>query len=79
MSYQWTIENFESIYVCFRSSGLSVRNFCSNECIRSKRFYEWRSQLRRKGGFILVKVNIKGQISPPHKEKDVLSPPVSCP
>ena len=63
MSHQWTMEDFESIYSRFKSSGLSVMDFCSNECIRPKRFYEWRS---------------KGQVSLPHKEKSLLSaPPVS--
>lgn len=66
MSHQWTMEDFESIYSRFKSSGLSVMDFCSNECIRPKRFYEWRSKLLRKGGFIPVKVNSKGQVmSPP--------------
>ena len=60
MSHQWTMEDFESIYSRFKSSGLSVMDFCSNECIRPKRFYEWRSKLLRKGGFIPVKVNSKG-------------------
>ena len=67
MSHQWTMEDFESIYSRFKSSGLSVMDFCSNECIRPKRFYEWRSKLLRKGGFIPVKVNSKGQVSLPHK------------
>ena len=48
MSHQWTMEDFESIYARFKSSGLSVIDFCSNECIRPKRFYEWRSKLLRK-------------------------------
>ena len=48
MSHQWTMEDFESIYSRFKSSGLSVMDFCSNECIRPKRFYEWRSKLLRK-------------------------------
>ena len=65
MSHQWTMEDFESIYSRFKSSGLSVMYFCSNECIRPKRFYEWRSKLLRKGGFIPVKVNSKGQVSLP--------------
>lgn len=55
MSHQWTMEDFESIYSRFKSSGLSVMDFCSNECIRPKRFYEWRSKLLRKGGFIPVR------------------------
>ena len=42
------------------------------------RFYAWRSKLLRKGGFIPVKVNSKGQVSLPHKEKSLQSaPPVS--
>ena len=74
MSHQWTMEDYSR----FKSSGLSVMDFCSNECIRPKRFYEWRSKLLRKGGFIPVKVNSKGQVSLPHKEKSLLSaPPVS--
>ena len=73
MSHQWTMEDFESIYSRFKSSGLSVMDFCSNECIRPKRFYEWRSKLLRKGGFIPVKVNSKGQVSLPHKEKSLRS------
>ena len=44
MSHQWTMEDFESIYSRFKSSGLSVMDFCSNECIRPKRFYEWTFQ-----------------------------------
>lgn len=65
MSHQWRMEDFESIYARFKSRGLSVMDFCSNECIRPKRFYEWRSKLLRKGGFIPVKVNSKGQVSLP--------------
>lgn len=80
MSHQWRMEDFESIYARFKSSGLSVMDFCSNECIRPKRFYEWRSKLFRKGGFIPVKVNNRGQVSLPHKEKSQLSAaPVSPP
>ena len=30
MSHQWTMEDFESIYSRFKSSGLSVMDFCSN-------------------------------------------------
>ena len=61
MSHQWTMEDFESIYSRFKSSGLSVMDFCSNECIRPKRFYEWRSKLLRKDVHPIVygnKVNI---------------------
>ena len=29
MSHQWTMEDFESIYSRFKSSGLSVMDFCS--------------------------------------------------
>ena len=78
MSHQWTMEDFESIYARFKSSGLSVIDFCSNECIRPKRFYAWRSKLLRKGGFIPVKVNSKGQVSLPHKEKSLQSAPRSA-
>ncbi len=33
MSHQWTMEDFESIYSRFKSSGLSVMDFCSNDII----------------------------------------------
>ena len=33
MSHQWTMEDFESIYSRFKSSGLSVMDFCSNEFV----------------------------------------------
>ncbi|KAA5449266.1 IS66 family insertion sequence element accessory protein TnpB [Bacteroides caccae] len=69
-SHQWPLEDFESIYAHFKSSGLSVMDFCSIEFIRPKRFNEWRSKLLRKGGFIPVKVNCKEQVSSlPHKRK----------
>ena len=64
---------FESIYSRFKVERTVSYGFCSNECIRPKRFYEWRSKLLRKGGFIPVKVNSKGQVSLPHKEKSLLS------
>ena len=65
--------------VCFKNINIDVFYTCllytSNECIRPKRFYEWRSKLLRKGGFIPVKVNSKGLVSLPHKEKSLLSAP----
>ena len=53
MSHQWTMEDFESIYSRFKSSGLSVMDFCSNECIRPKRFLWGAALLWAKGGFSL--------------------------
>ncbi|MCS2342429.1 hypothetical protein NXV89_22645 [Bacteroides uniformis] len=41
--------------------------------------HEWRSKLLRKGGFIPVKVNSKGQVSLPIGEKSLLSAPPGQP
>ena len=60
MSHQWTMEDFESIYSRFKSSGLSVMDFCSNECIRPKRFYEWRSKLLLSGLYALTASTVQG-------------------
>ena len=39
MSHQWTMEDFESIYSPFQVERTVSYGFCSNECIRPKRFY----------------------------------------
>ena len=73
MSHQWTMEDFESIYSRFKSSGLSVMDFCSNECIRPKRFYEWRSKLLRRW-LIPVKVTVRARSVFPIRRNPAVCP-----
>jgi len=41
----WTIKQFELVYDRFQSSGLSVKDFCENECILQSKFYYWKKKL----------------------------------
>ena len=41
----WTIQQFELVYDRFQSSGLSVKDFCENECILQSKFYYWKKKL----------------------------------
>ena len=41
----WTIQQFELVYDRFQSSGLSVKDFCANECILHSKFYYWKKKL----------------------------------
>jgi hypothetical protein len=36
----WTIQQFKLVYDRFQSSGLSVKDFCENECILQSKFSE---------------------------------------
>ncbi len=65
MSHQWTMEDFESIYSVSSRADCQLWIFVRMNVFVPKRFYEWRSKLLRKGGFIPVKVNSKGQVSLP--------------
>ena len=40
----WTIQQFELVYDRFQSSGLSVKDFCENECILQSKFYYWKNK-----------------------------------
>ena len=41
----WTIQQFKLVYDRFLSSGLSVTDFCANECILHSKFYYWKKKL----------------------------------
>ena len=43
----WTIKNFKEIYARYKSSGLPIHDFCSNERITRSRFYYWLKQYRK--------------------------------
>jgi hypothetical protein len=69
---------FHELYQRQKESGLSVRDFCSNELIAPSTFYYWQKKLktsRRLPGFIPVVVDSQ---SPSqyltHKEQGVLTP-----
>ena len=40
----WTIHQFKLVYDRFQSSGLSVKDFCENECILQSKFYYWKNK-----------------------------------
>ena len=40
----WTIQQFKLVYDRFQSSGLSVKDFCENECILQSKFYYWKNK-----------------------------------
>lgn len=42
----WNLKEFTSVYARFRESGLSVRDFCHNECIHEAKFYYWQKKFR---------------------------------
>lgn len=42
----WTLKYFEEVYDRFQSNGLSVKDFCHNECILESKFYYWKRKLR---------------------------------
>lgn len=42
----WNQKEFESFYDRYKQSGLSVRDFCSNEGIYQSKFYYWKKKLR---------------------------------
>jgi hypothetical protein len=41
----WSIQQFKLVYDRFQSSGLSVTDFCANECIHHSKFYYWKKKL----------------------------------
>ena len=41
----WSIQQFKLVYDRFLSSGLSVTDFCANECILHSKFYYWKKKL----------------------------------
>ena len=41
----WSIQQFKLVYDRFLSSGLSVTDFCANECILQSKFYYWKKKL----------------------------------
>ena len=42
----WNFQEFTDTYTRFRSSGLSVRDFCANECINEAKFYYWQKKFK---------------------------------
>lgn len=42
----WNFQEFTDTYARFRSSGLTVREFCANECINEAKFYYWQKKLK---------------------------------
>lgn len=64
---QWTMEDFKEIYARYKESGLTVKDFCSNEGIKRKRFSFWKRKLESpnsnvpaRGKFIPVKMGAGG-------------------
>ncbi|WP_163176162.1 hypothetical protein [Bacteroides sp. 51] len=42
----WNFQEFTDTYARFRSSGLTIRDFCSNERINEAKFYYWQKKLK---------------------------------
>lgn len=40
-------KHFEEIYSRFQDSGLTVKDFCSNEGLAPSKFYYWQKRIRR--------------------------------
>ena len=64
---QWTMEDFKEIYTRYKESGLTIKDFCSNEGIKRKRFGIWKKKLESPntntavgGQFIPVKMSAGG-------------------
>ena len=64
---QWTMDDFKEIYARYKESGLTIKDFCSNEGIKRKRFSFWKAKLKgpktnaaAKGKFIPVKMGAGG-------------------
>jgi hypothetical protein len=47
-------KRFEEIYTRYRSSGLTVNGFCSNEGIHPSKFYYWQKRIRASSSHPLV-------------------------
>lgn len=65
---QWTMDDFKEIYARYKESGLTIKDFCSNEGIKRKRFSFWKAKLKgpktnatAKGKFIPVKMGTGGR------------------
>ena len=43
---QWTMDDFKEIYARYKESGLTIKDFCSNEGIKRKRFSFWKAKLK---------------------------------
>jgi hypothetical protein len=44
----WNQKQFEEIYSRYQSSGLQVKEFCRNECIKEAKFFYWQRKLRKR-------------------------------
>ena len=40
----WNLQDFESMYERYKSSGLCIKYFCRNEGIAENKFYYWRNK-----------------------------------
>lgn len=53
-----TEKRFQEIYTEYQESGLSIRDYCTNQSMNEAKFYYWqkklKSQLRAKKGFIPI-------------------------
>ncbi|MCS2633966.1 hypothetical protein NXV47_14920 [Bacteroides uniformis] len=61
------MDDFKEIYARYKESGLTIKDFCSNEGIKRKRFSFWKAKLKgpktnaaAKGKFIPVKMGAGG-------------------
>ena len=61
------MDDFKEIYARYKESGLTIKDFCSNERIKRKRFSFWKAKLKgpktnaaAKGKFIPVKMGAGG-------------------
>ena len=64
------IEKFRSIYNEFQESGLTIRDYCSNQQMNEAKFYYWKNKLKdqlpAKKGFIPLVFDHSKQGQPPH-------------
>lgn len=79
----WTLKYFKEIHDRFESSGLSVKDFCHNECILQSKFYYWKRKMRdqqqpkdQQPGFVPLVITSGGH-SNFHKKEAALPKPTS--
>lgn len=67
----WNLKVFTDTYTRFRESGLTVHDFCQNECIHEAKFYYWQKKLKEHeqfegvpSGFVPLVLHPTGSIKP---------------